>query len=231
MSMEKKMVVFVNGSPKLRSEESVSERLIRIGQKYMDSPELSFETVNVRQSLTHKNTEEDFNKLLNAEAIILIFPLYIFCLPGILMRFLQDFHQYWKENGGYRRRVKVYAIVNCGFPEAFINEEAVRVIQSFSRQTGAEFGFGTMIGSGGMLLGTLDAPFMKRMREDIIHAFQRIRDGILGQGDSGEPVSTRANFPIKLYYFMGNRGWYSEAKKKGLKKKDLYRRPYLKADK
>lgn len=228
MSGEKKLVVFVNGSPKPKSEESVSEMLINMGQEYMNSQELRLETINVRQSLTHKNTEEDFNKLLLADAIIFTFPLYIFCLPGILMRFLQDFQHYWKENGGYRSRVKVYAIVNCGFPESFINEEAVRVIQSFSRQTKAEFGFGTMIGSGGMLLGALDAPFMKGMKGDIIRAFQRIRDGILGGEESGEAISTRANFPVKLYYFMGNRGWYSEAKKWGLKKKELYRRPYLK---
>lgn len=231
MSGEKKQVVFVNGSPKLKPEASVSEMLIRMGRENMASQALSYETINVRQSLTRKNTEEAYQKLLNADAIIITFPLYIFCLPGILMRFLQDFQQYWKENGGYRRKVKVYAIVNCGFPEAYINEEAVRVIQSFCRQTSAEFGFGTLIGSGGMLLGTLDAPFMKRMKEDIIRTFHRIRDCILGQGDSGEPVSTRANFPMGLYYFMGNRGWYSGAKKNGLKKKELYRTPYLKTGK
>ena len=229
MRKEKKLVVFVNGSPKLRPEESVSELLIRMGQEYMNSQELVFDKVQVRSSLTHKKTEEDFAKLLRADAIIFVFPLYIFCTPGILMRFLQDFHQYLKENGGYRNKVRVYAMVNCGFPEAFINEEAVRVIRSFCRQTGAEFGFGTMIGSGGMLLGTLEAPFMKKMKEDLIGAYQRMKEGILHDGeDSGEPVSTRAKFPMKLYYFMGNRGWYSNAKKNGLKKKELYRKPYLK---
>ena len=221
------MVVFVNGSPKIKPEESVSNQLIRMGKEYMASQELEFYEIQVRKSLTNKNSA-DFDMLLRADAIVFTFPLYIFCLPGILMRFLQDFYQYLKENGGFKNRVKVYAVVNCGFPEAFINEEAVRVIKSFSRQTGAEFGFGTMIGSGGMLLGTIDAPFMKNMKGDLISAFQRIKEGILlDRKDSGETVSTRANCPMRLYYFMGNRGWYSNAKANGLKKKELFRKPYL----
>ncbi len=226
---EKKTVVFVNGTPKIKPEESVSNQLVRMGKEYMASQELEFYEIQVRKSVSNRNSA-DFDLLLNADAIVFTFPLYIFCLPGILMRFLQDFHLYLKENGGFINRVKVYAVVNCGFPEAFINQEAVRVIECFSRQTGAEFGFGTMIGSGGMLLGTMDAPFMKKMKGDLISAFQRIKDGILlDRKDSGEPVLTEANFPRKLYYFMGNRGWYSNAKANGLKKKELYRKPYLRS--
>lgn len=222
------MVVFVNGTPKIKPEESVSNQLIRMGKEFMNSEELEFYEVQVRKSLANKNAAEDYDKLLMADAIVFTFPLYIFCLPGILMRFLQDFQHYLKENGGFRNRVKVYAVVNCGFPEAFINEEAVRVIESFSRQTGAEFGFGTMIGGGGMLLGTMDAPFMKKMKEDLIGAYHRMKEGILlGRKDSGEPVLAQAKFPMRLYYFMGNRGWYSNAKANGLKKKELYRKPYL----
>ena len=228
---EKKLVVFVNGTPKIKPEESVSNQLIRIGKEYMASQELEFYEVQVRKSLANKNSA-DFDKLLRADAIIFTFPLYIFCLPGILMRFLQDFHLYLKENGGFKNRVRVYAVVNCGFPEAFINEEAVRVIESFSKQTGAEFGFGTMIGGGGMLLGTMDAPFMKKMKEDLIGAYHRMKEGILfDRKETGEPVLAQAKFPMRLYYFMGNRGWYSNAKANGLKKKELYRKPYLRPEK
>ena len=228
MKEERKTVVFVNGSPKVSTEQSASQALIRMGKEYMSSQELDFYEVQVRNSLIHKKTEEDFALLQKADAIIITFPLYIFCLPGILMRFLQDFQEYLKGNGGYQNRIKVYAVVNCGFPEAFINEEAVRVIQSFSRKTGAEFGFGTMIGSGGMLLSTMEASYMKMMKQELIGAFRRMREDILlQQKDSGVLVSAKANVPVWLYYFMGNRGWYSAAKRNGLKKKELYRKPYL----
>jgi len=33
-------------------------------------------------------------------------------------------------------------------------------------------------------------------------------------------------FPRKLYFLMGGFGWNSGAKRNGLKKEDLYRKPY-----
>jgi multimeric flavodoxin WrbA len=231
MKNEKKLLVFINGSPKLKAENSASELLINMGQEAMSSGELEFYKVHVRESLNRKNTDEDFAMMQKADALIFAFPLYIYCLPGILIRYLQDFHQYLREQGGFHKKVKVYAVVNCGFPEAFINEEAVRVVKSFCRQTGADFGFETMIGSGGMLFGGLETPFMKQMKEDLMAAYERMKAAILyGQKDSGEAIMAQAKIPMRLYYFMGNRGWYSEAKKHGLKKKDLYRRPYLKEE-
>ncbi len=226
---EKKLVVFVNGSPKVKAEDSSSELLINMGQEALSSDELEFYKIQIRKSLNSNSTEEDFAMLLKADAIVFTFPLYIFCLPGIMMRFLQDFYGYLKEKGGFSHKVKVFAMVNCGFPEAFINEEAIRVIQSFSRQTGAEFVFGTMIGGGGMLLGAMETPFMKQVKENLRIAYGRMKVSILhGQKDSGDLIATQSSFPMRLYYFMGSRGWFSLAKKNKLKKKDLYRRPYLK---
>jgi hypothetical protein len=34
------------------------------------------------------------------------------------------------------------------------------------------------------------------------------------------------NFPRRLYLFMGDRGWKGLARRNGLSKKDLYKRPY-----
>jgi hypothetical protein len=54
------------------------------------------------------------------------------------------------------------------------------------------------------------------MAEDIINS----------AADPVEDISVTMNLPRRLYYFMGNRGWFSAARKNGLKKKDLYRKPY-----
>ncbi len=227
MSGEKKFIVLVNGSPKLKAENSVSESLSQLFMNCMESTEIDYYRVHVRDSLKHNKTKEDFEAMLKADAIIFTFPLYIFCVPGILMRFLQDFCQYWKQEKGYRKKVKIYAVVNCGFPEAYINEEAVRVIRSFGRQTGAESGLGIMIGSGGML-AALDNPLVRKVREELIQAYRLIAEDIFedkkGQKDL---ISIRVKFPTRLYYFMGNKSWYDSGRKYGLRKKDLYRKPYL----
>ena len=229
MSEEFKSIILVNGSPKLQVEWSASEQLLHLQESAMKSPEIEIRRIHVRSSLKQGETREDFEAMLNADAIIFSFPLYIFCLPGVLIRYLQDFHEYWKEQQGFRKKVRISAVVNCGFPEAFINEEAIRVIKSFCRQTGASFHQGIMLGGGGMLVGSQDVPYMKRMYMELERTYRRIAEDILEDNrETYETVSFRANCPSRLYYFMGNRGWYHQVKKNGLKRKDLYRRPYLK---
>nr|WP_243456511.1 flavodoxin [Mobilitalea sibirica] len=220
----------VNGSPKIKSNQSVSELFVNLQENSMKEAGIDVGRINVRDSITLGKTQEDYLEMSQADAIIFTFPLYIFCLPGILMRFLQDYQQFlMKQNLTIEKEQKIFAVVNCGFPEPDINEEAVRVIKSFSRQIGALFGFGVMIGGGGMFLGTIDAPFMKKTKAELYNAFDQMSEMIIKMELS--PMENRfikPNFPRKLYLFAADREWISAAKKNGLKKRDLYRRPYLK---
>lgn len=221
---KQKNVVIISASPKI-GEDTVSGALADMAKNQF-SDDVSVSMVDVRKSFSGRQNDKNFDIMLEADALIFIFPLYIFCLPGILMRFLQDYALYRQQHPN-PRSPKVYAAVNCGFPEAWINEEAVRVIKSFSKHIGARFRFGILIGGGGMLLGTKDAPFMKKTLAKISEAFRNvavdIADGEVPQKD----FYIEMNFPSKLYLFMGNMGWKQLAKRYGLKKKDLYARPYM----
>ena len=105
---------------------------------------------------------------------------------------------------------KVYTIVNCGFPEAEINTEAARVIQSFSRHINADFRFGTLIGNGGMLLGAKGTPFMKKALLKLQNAFDEIKTDSPNNGHQKlEDVLINVNFPRRLYFFMGDRDFIS----------------------
>jgi len=164
-----------------------------------------------------------------ADAIIISFPLYYFCLPGMLTRFLVDYQTYCTARGKLNKQVKVYAIVNCGFPEPEINLEAVRVIQSFSRHLNAEFRFGVLIGGGSMMVAAKEAPFMKKAVQKLNSAFTSMAVDIQAENfTTMESIYIEAKYPFSrpLYYFMGGRGWITMARKNGLKKKELYRKPY-----
>lgn len=227
MTDNTKNVVLISASPKI-NEESLSKFLLTFAEKQMAANGVHTEHVDVRESISKKQTEHNFEMMQKADALVLVFPLYVFCLPGILMRFLQDYVSYCKQHETTVKDVKVYAVVNCGFPEPNINEEAVHVIKSFSRNIGASFRFGVMIGGGGMMLGTKDAPFMKKTIESMNNAFKKMAEEIQSQKyPETENISIPLNFPRKLYLFMGSKGWVFSAKKNGLKKSDLYRKPYL----
>ncbi len=225
---ETKKIVLINGSPKM-APPSASDFLNSYGEGLLKSDNLNVFRVNVRDSLTHGNWNRDFELMLHADALLFTFPLYIFCLPGMMMRFMQDYYTYFKENNGKADKIKAYAIVNCGFPEAGINRDAVEVIRCFSKKIGADFRFGIMMGGGGMLgEGVKDAPFMKKTFARLDDGFRLMAQDV--QGNVSEPlkdVFIDMEFPRKLYLFIADRGWVSTARKNGLKKKQLYARPYL----
>lgn len=222
-----KNIVLINGSPKV-NEESTSKFLIEMAGSHIDDTMFKKTFINIRQSLTMHKTHEDFEVISNADALVIAFPLYIFCMPGILTRYLEDYYKYYLENKKGKNNLKVYAIVNCGFPEPYINLEAVNVIKSFCRHINADFRFGILQGGGGMLLGAKDAPFMKKTLNSLNHEFSKIATDL--QSDSINKIdnaSISVNFPGWLYLFMGSKGWFHTARKNGLQRKDLYRKPYI----
>jgi hypothetical protein len=225
MNKQEKNVVLISASPKT-TDSTVSGFLVSMVQSNFQES-LSISKIDVRSSISGGQIERDFAVMLEADAIVFAFPLYFFCLPGILIRFLQDYAAYRERNNDNARSPKVYAAVNCGFPEPEINSEAVRVVKSFCAHTGAEFRFGIMIGGGGMLLGAKDAPFMKKTMRRLSEAFALIQKDIEGSDISAEDIVVSMHFPRKLYFFAGNLGWGQAAKKHGLKKKDLYAKPYV----
>ncbi|HBF39521.1 MAG TPA: flavodoxin [Firmicutes bacterium] len=221
-----KNVVLISASPKM-AEQSLSKYLLEILEGMVNSPSLKKNTIDVRKSISHHTTDEDFTILSQADALVIAFPLYFFCLPGILTRFLEDYLNFMKKHEIQSKPMKVYTIVNCGFPEPGINLEAARVIQSFSHHIHAYFRFAIMIGGGGMLLEAKDAPFLKKTWRNLNDAFAKILQDIQSDTfDDIENICISVKFPRRLYFMMGNHNWKSLAKQNGLKKKDLYFTPY-----
>lgn len=224
MSQTIKQIVLVSASPKVEQKWAVSAFLAKHGEEKLSRDSLTVTTIPVRHVILHHETDAAFASLQDADAIVLIFPLYFFCMPAMLTRFLQDFVA--KEPKA-AKDCAVYALVNCGFPEPEINLEAMRVVEQFALQTGRSYGGGVMIGCGGMILGAQGAPFMRDVMEQINALFARVDSGLL-HADSIESkiVATAPKFPRALYFLAGNAGWRSTARKNHLKNKDLYRTPY-----
>jgi putative NADPH-quinone reductase len=83
-----KNIVLINGSPKI-NEESVSGYLVSKLSDRIGTDGINKIIVNVLQSLTKHQTEHDFEFISKADAIAIVFPLYIFCVPAMLTRFLE----------------------------------------------------------------------------------------------------------------------------------------------
>lgn len=226
MSAEKRKIVVINASPKM-SDESMSEWLSSLGENNMKGKSTDINRINVRKSITKGQQELDFEKIIQADALVFIFPLYIFCLSGMLMRFLQDFYKYYNEHKAESHNAMVYAVVNCGFTEPDINLESIRVIQSFTEKINSSFRFGVLIGGGPMIFEAKGAPFMKRILRELNAAFILMKKDVINKANQSlDNIYISVKFPRKLYFFMGGMGWVSAVRKNGLKKRELYRKPY-----
>ena len=224
MSQSNSKIVLVSASPKVDQTMSVSSLFANYAKEKLHSSELTVEIIAVRNVLLHHETDHAYEALQNADAIMFIFPLYFFCLPAMLTRFLQDFVAKYPTA---QQHNKVYAIVNCGFPEAGINLEAMRVLECFSTQTMRTFLGGVMVGCGGMLISAKDAPFMRPVFEKIDHLLERmIRDCKSDQPEKALAEQVEPKFPRNLYFFSGNAGWNASARKNGLRIRDIKRKPY-----
>lgn len=222
-----KQVVIISASPKPPGK-AASDRLAEMAADALRDGEIDVRVINAREALTKQTTDEAFAAMAAADAMIVVFPLYIFCLPGMTMRFLQRYGEYAAKLP-VRKQAAVYSVVNCGFPEPEINEEASRVIGRFAAAVGARYGFGILIGGGGMVAMSVSP--VKKMMAKYREALSRIRAEIkAGTCKPAESVCLRIHFPRSLYFFMGNMGWKSWIRKNGGKAKDLYARPYQSAD-
>ena len=219
-----KQVVVIGASPKAPGK-STSDFLAEHTAQTLREAGLEARVLNVRAAITRRQTDKAFAAMAAADAMIFLFPLYVFCLPGILMRFLQDYKAYADARPGVGGGAAVYAVVNCGFPEPEINEQAVDVIGRFAAAVGARFRFGIMIGSGGMI--TLNVPFSKAVLRRYTQTVAAIgAEVVSGQFAQAKPVYLRNSFPAKLYFRIAEMGWRKMVRGNGKQPEDLYARPY-----
>lgn len=222
----RKKVVFVNGSPRAQ-EQTASASFIARAEKQFDGALFEKEIISVRKTL-QSQPENAFEKIRTADAVVFVFPLYVFCLPGMLAQFLRDYAAFLEKNGLKQNRTLAYAVVNCGFPEPYINAEAAGVVRSFCRHVGMEFRSGILIGGGVMITAAEKAPPVRKVLKQIDAAFSAASEDIRNTPvQPPEDVQIKVSFPKKLFFFAGSMNWKVQAKHNGLKVKDMYRRPYI----
>jgi multimeric flavodoxin WrbA len=175
-----KKVCLLNGS--LRGRDSSSLQFLNRVSANMGADDFQINRLTVPAGLNGHSSTETLTVMADADALVVAFPLFYYTLPGVLTRLLEDFGHYLQNGGRRNKRMKVYAIVNCGFPEPRINEEAIRVMKNFCARLGLGYGFSIAIGSGAVTVMTMKVPFLNlRLKR----AFRRMVDDM--KSDTTEP--------------------------------------------
>ena len=123
-----KNICLINGS--LRGKEASSLVFLNYIRGMLADTEFKVDIINVRAKVKESYLEENLKTISGSDAIIMVFPLFTYGIPGALMRLLEDFYHYAKGND-YNKVTKVYIVVNCGFPRPEIMGELIRVMKNF----------------------------------------------------------------------------------------------------
>lgn len=142
-------LVIINGSP--RNKKSNSKLLTDEFLKGYHS--LNSENVSVHFLANHKMKNNIIQDYQDADCVILIFPLYTDCMPGIVKEFIEDIVDLKNS-----KPKKIGFIVQSGFPEAIHSVAVERYLEKLSKRMQLEY-LGTII-KGGVEGIQIMPPFM-----------------------------------------------------------------------
>jgi hypothetical protein len=174
-----KNICLVNGS--LRGKDASSLEFLNDIDRKLPDAEYHKTIVTVIGKVKDRYPEEILESMAVADAIIFIFPLHNYGIPGALMRLLEDYYVYRKPEYNYKD-ASVYVVINCAFPRPGETcGEAVRVMRNFCRRLHLKWRFAICIGTGPVVVMTRKVPFLypklKKAYAEIISDMQSAGNG------------------------------------------------------
>ncbi|MBD5082346.1 MAG: hypothetical protein HDT44_11370 [Ruminococcaceae bacterium] len=203
-------ICIINGSPK--ANNSTSELLIGYLMPFIKENEIITYRISKRDF-----SEIQFSQIQNSEALIFAFPLYIDSIDSHLLRFLLELEKRGFEN----KNISVYCIINNGFYEGRQNQTAADIMKNWCEAVGLTYGQTLGVGAGEMLPFLKDIPLGHGPNKNIGIAFQKLSRNILSLSQ-GKDLFVSPNWPRFLWKIQSSLDfWYPQAKKNGLKRKEL----------
>lgn len=223
---KKKRVLLLIGSAK--HPHSTSESMGTYLIEKLREQGFETETLFLHKSIKSDNRREALLEATRyADIIVMAFPLYVDCLPYLVIRTMELMAGNRQEKGNLMEQ-SLLCIVNSGFPEAFQNDTAISICRKFACETDFTWAGGLALGGGEAVNGKplLD---VKGMARNIIKSLNLTADALAaGESVSQEAVKLMAKplIPSWMYLLLGGMGWKKRAKNHGVHKK-LFNRPYF----
>jgi len=146
-------LAIINGSPRYKKSNST----LLINQFLSGYNKIIPEDVSVHYLVNQQVRDEAVNAFLVSDQIILIFPLYTDCMPGIVKEFIESIAQLNKND---KKKKKIGFIVQSGFPEAVHSVAVEHYLEKLAKRLQCEY-LGTVI-KGGVEGIQIMPPFMMR---------------------------------------------------------------------
>lgn len=216
------------GSPK--GKKSASNNIASYIEDGFHKNEVETEKVFVARYKKPDKLKELLKKAFESELIVIVAPLYFDSIPALTIRFMEEFSIYKKSLP--KTQQKLMAVFNCGFPEPYQNDVAIKICENFASQTDMEWIGGIAVGMGPSVenksLKDAGMP-AKNLREGLDMIIDSISNN---ETVPHEAISTASKLSLPLFlvkfayvHLSKSLYWKKRVKDKDIIKK-MYDRPY-----
>jgi len=215
------------GSPRL--EKSSSSSLGSYLFEQLQQQGVETETIYLYKAINTADRIEALRDAIDrADLVVLAFPLYVDTLPGPVISVFETLVEHCRQKS---KTTRFAAIVNCGFPEASQNANAIAVCAEFARSAGFKWMGGLPLGAGEGMVRAQPLQQLggqgRSLRQALESAAEELADG-QPVSDKSRELLARPVMPVWMYKLGGTIGWVMKARKNGTQKL-LKSRPYQKA--
>lgn len=198
-------LVAINGSPK-KSQGATARILETVKEITGTEVEVHHAMDFMLPSDTHHR--EAMDRILEADVLLIVFPLYYDALPMALLKLLQ---QVEGEAKGREPLPRVYAICQCGFYEASHTQTALKIVENFCSRSGLPWQYGLGIGAGELLgrFEKIDSAMTKKVYRAL---YSLCKDMEEANNEKKDNTFAMPSMPRFLYQFGGSMGWKQQAK-------------------
>ena len=208
-------IALINGSPK--KKHSASAALLQMLKNQLPEEYVIIPYHFYRPKISF----EDWERIKEAEVLVLAFPLYVDGIPSQVLSCLEQIEGYSREST-YKENM-VYLLINCGFYEGRQNALALEMLKNWCAKARLKWGMGVGIGGGGMISAFANMPDEKGPKKNVGKAVRELAEHIKAK-ESGPDHFVDPNLPRFAYKMVVEMYWRQLGKRHGLKSKDLSRR-------
>lgn len=212
-------IALVNGSPKGGASNS-GILLEKLKPLIAEGNELNAYRVNVKPLKS-----EQYRELNEADILVLAFPLYFDAIPSHLLRAMVEMEKF-RQQEPVNPDLTVYALINNGFYEGHQCKIAAEIVSNWCSRCGFRFGMAIGHGAGEMFKSLSQVPLGKGPLKNLGKAMDQLSAAILTRSRA-DSLFIQPNFPRIAWRLAATHSfWHAQAKKNGLRPKDLRRQPF-----
>ncbi len=146
-------------------------------------------------------------------------PLYVDGVPSAPLRIMEML-----EKSGKAAGKKIYVVANMGLYESKQIKHLLSIMKTWSEACGSQYCGGLAIGAGEMLKMMMRSENIENgPSKNMAEGVKKIAAAINAGKAMDDTYADVHKFPRGMYIFAANASWPMDAKKNGLKKKDLFR--------